>query len=263
MEDTVPIEVFEKVAEEDRLYQELMKGSKAYDFVLSVRDFQDHVAFCLAQLREIIGVLRSSKDIGSVPNVLTRFRFFLFSFGAVHLSLENLLYQETDRLRLKEILHPVIDVWKKSVPVQLLKEYRNRTQHSRYPLPVLSIHATGPSHRLGPTWSADFRLSDTELAAITSDLPADLKARCETFLEDNVKAKPDGIFALLDAYKLALDDLLVQMRTMLRGTHSQHFENMRGLVERIDAVRAWLIAQGVQNPQQRMVDELMMPVRDW
>lgn len=261
--DNIKSEIFEKVDEEERLYQELMKGSKAYDFVLGVRDFQDHLSLCLVELRTILASVRTSAQTTDIPNVLTRFRFFLFSFGAVHLSLENLLYQETEKLGLGSALHPVIDAWKKSVPVQLLKEYRNRTQHSRYPLPILSIHATGPSHPLGVTWSAEFRLSDGELAAITTGLNVELKPRCEKFLEDNVKGKPDGLFSLLDAYTLALEDLLGSIKAELRATHSQHFEDMRELVRKIDAVREWLLARNVKNPQQRSVDELMLPVRDW
>jgi hypothetical protein len=263
MEDTVTNEVFEKIEEEERLYQELLRGSKAYDFILSVNDFQQHISYCLDQMWNIVQTLRRTEDTTGLATVLTTFCFFLFSFGAVHLSLENLLFQETERLGLKDVLHPIIEGWKKSVPVQLLKAYRNRTQHSRYPLPVLSIEATGPSHPRGVTWSAEFRLSDGELAAITTDMNADLRARCETFVNEKVKDKADGLFTLLFAYKAALDDLVVQMKAMLRGTHSPEFENMRNLVVQIDAVRAWLITRHVENPQQRIADDLMLPVRDW
>jgi hypothetical protein len=263
MEDSTMNEVFEKVEEEERLYQELTRGSKAYDFILSVDDFQQHIIYCLDQMRNIVQTLRRTEHTTGLATVLTKFRFFLFSLGAVHLSLENLLFQETERLGLKERLHPIVEDWKKSVPVQLLKAYRNRTQHSRYPLPVLNIEATGPSHPRGVTWSAEFRLSDGELAAITIDLNADLRARCEAFLTEKVKDKPDGLFTLLFAYKAALDDLVVRMRATLRGTHSAEFENLRTLVQRIDAVRAWLIAHHVENPQQRTADDLLLPVRDW
>jgi hypothetical protein len=126
MDDALMREVFEKIDEEDRIYAELSLGSVAYDFVLGINDFQEHLSFAVVKLREVVGFIRASEDMSAALEGLKRFRFYLFAFGSTHLTLEKFLFEVAEEIGVTETVSPSLMDWKRSPPVQLIKAYRPR-----------------------------------------------------------------------------------------------------------------------------------------
>lgn len=153
--------------EEERLTAELTEKSRAFDYVIGVEDFQRHVTFAFEKLKDVVEKLRCTDDERRALDGLREFSFYLFSLGSVHLSMENLFYFGACDLGVADTIHPILDDWKYSVSVQLMKAYRNRLQHRYYAVPNVKIESRTAHHPEGPGRNVDLSQATLNLRSLS------------------------------------------------------------------------------------------------
>ena len=164
-------EVFEAIDEEERLSKELTEKSKAYQYLMDIEAFLGHTAFALDKIKVTLEFVGNAQTPVEVLDGIAGLGFYVFSFGSTHLSLENLLYGGACNLEVADVVHPLLDEWKYSVSVQVMKAYRNRLQHRHYAVPNLKVE---PGRLIIPpdlVAASDFSIREDELERIVEGNP--------------------------------------------------------------------------------------------
>jgi len=258
-------EIFERIDRDRNLSAQLATGSKVFDYIMGIQDFRRHIRIALEKIHRIAEDTATAVDSARALENLAHFSFYLFGIGSVHLSLENLLYCGACDLDVAQVFHPILDRWKYSAPVQIVKNYRNRLQHRYYAAPRVDIQQNTMFHPDGPLQTVSFTLDVEELEKVLDKIKMDggLRDACRAFLNEKVKNSPIGLIALFEEYESSVGDVVSKLQTALRESHAAQFEITRALIEELDQIRVWLSEHGVSDPRQPSIDVIERPVRQW
>lgn len=135
--------LWKKFDEETDLKNRLVAGFKGYEFLIDIRGFASTLSFLKREIEEQKKAEIQSGDVKALVTLNTRITVSYFTIFSTQLSFEEYFYKRSAELREGKItkdskgatqyahpkLHPVVDEWKKSDAVKVVKAVRNRFQH--------------------------------------------------------------------------------------------------------------------------------------
>lgn len=239
-----------KIDEEKNLQERLVNGFKDYDFILDIKSFPATIEWLMQEINnkenntEIL-----PGDIKSLANLSTGLSVLYFSMYSTQLSFEDYFYKESAKLRGGQVnpklfhpdFHPIVDHWKKSDPVLIVKAIRNRFQHGRFLKGNLLYSVRTEHHEDGA--GKDIKFTDS---TIWTKIDADPK----------LKEAADKIFPNdCDKLKMLSEKYLEQCRKTVRDlcnkfddVYATEMAERRNLLDKLDGMRDWFEKQGVLYP---------------
>lgn len=252
-------EFWTKFERENELKASLLNAFPAYDFALDIKGFSSTLAFLCREIDTLKTERVESGDIKKMVDLSTRAGVLYFAAYSTQLSFEQYFYQRSAKLiggaMVKNAdgklvphhpdLHPIVDAWKKSDAVKIVKAVRNRFQHGALLKGTLTytfrtVHAPG-----GP--GADITVSDDELWGKLGDTPAK-QAEFAELCKKVFAASPDKLFALLSAYRSETVSVVSNLLSKFRALYPKEHGDRDALIAELKEIAEWFEARGLHSP---------------
>jgi hypothetical protein len=198
-------------------------------------------------------------DIKKMVHLSTKAGVLYFSGYSTQLSFEEYFYKRSASLKggttRKNIegkdvpyhpdFHPIVDTWKKSDAVTIVKAVRNRFQHGALLKGTLTYTFRTEHSPEGP--GADIVVSDEELWGRLGDTDAKQK-RLEQLCGNVFGSSSDKLFILLRGYgtetEMVVDALLAKFRELYLTEHTER----DAAIDELKDIGTWYETRGLHSP---------------
>ena len=252
-------EFWTKFERENELKQSLLNTFPAYDFALDVKGFASTLAFLCREIGALKAEHVEQGDIKRMIDLSTKAGVLYFAAYSTQLSFEQYFYQRSAKLvgwtTIKNadgklvphhpILHPVVDAWKKSDAVRIVKAVRNRFQHGALLKGTLNYTFRTEHAPDGP--GADITVRDDELWGKLGDTPAK-QAEFAELCKKVFGAVPDKLFALLSAYRSETVSVVSSLLGKFGDLYPKEHADRNALIAELKSIAEWFEVRGLHSP---------------
>lgn len=245
--------VWQKFDEEANLQKQLVAAFEGYEFSLEIREFASTLSFLKREIEEQKNVEIQHGDVKALISLNTRITVLYFALFSTQLSLEEYFYKRSALLREGSVtkdpegkkkyshpkLHPIVDEWKRSDAVKIVKAIRNRFQHGALLKGKLTYSFRTTFHPEGE--GSDVSVKDDSL----------WEALSETDQQVMNLISPSGEDKLLDlaaAYVSQTTKTIKKLCESFETIYQAEFDQRVQTVNELKALSTWFEQNGLWSP---------------
>ncbi len=228
-------EAFDKLDRYEEIRSALLADFAEYDYLIQVEEFVYHLEIALDGLKKAMhGALECLGESEGLK-FYRQTKFFYHTIFSTQLSFECFLYESSKTLVDPAGFHQVIDLWKKSEGVSLVKTLRNRIQHGAMLEGCLKVDVRTEHHELGRHESAIYHLDES----IWDKTSNELNAQNRSYYEATVKPQEDRLLYLANEYNLLTKNLRENLGKQFQKSYPKQMSQMEALVEESKSIDEW------------------------
>jgi hypothetical protein len=233
-------EVWEMMDRFQELTQEVEKAIPEFNYIVTIREFREHLAVGRRHLTAAVEALRKGFTREKALQAYAEVKFSYFALISVHLAAENYLYEASRALRQSGDFHKLIDDWKGAPEVRLLKGFRNRIQHGVFLPGTLRVEAQTRHHPMGEAFEAIFDTGDEWQKVLEK-----VNAAATEYFEKYVKGEKDKLHFLLSKYDETLHGLTRHIEAKFNEVYSAELSAQDALKKKLQETNEWLESHGL------------------
>ena len=243
-------DIWQLIDEEERLTKELAYNFKEYDYLFVLRKYASHLKFGLDDLATVRNTIFQGQvaDQKSLLRLYTQVEYHYVSLFSLGLSLEEHLYKGLkDYLTessLSSFHQTVLDPWKKSEPVRLFKEIRNRIQHGKFFEGnfhyFYDLQVKEASEKV--SWS--FERDDNFWTSVYGKIDLATKA----YFDSKVKINKHKLLFVVTEYQKSLNGLTENVSTMYESLFPDASGRRSEMEQKLQDIQAKLAQKNLLSP---------------